>query len=113
MHEMSIAEGILHIALEYAKENQAKKVAKVALRLGEMAGIERESLAFCWESVRTGTIAEDATLAIENVPLIGRCTSCGEEGRVERYNFICPICKAGVLEIISGRELQVAYLEME
>lgn len=110
---MSIAEGILDIALDYAKQNNAARIGKVALRLGEMASVERESLAFCWETVRQGTIAERAELAIEDVPLIGRCTSCGAEGHVERYNFICPACKAGVLEIISGREMQVAYLEME
>lgn len=110
---MSIAEGILGIALDYAEKNKAKKIGKVALRLGEMAGVERDSLAFCWESVRQGTIAEDAELAIEDVPLVGRCTGCGAEGHVERYNFICPTCKAGVLEIVSGREMQVAYLEME
>ena len=35
MHEMAIAEGILDIALDYAKQNNAQKVNEVGLLLGE------------------------------------------------------------------------------
>ncbi|MGN0938017.1 MAG: hydrogenase maturation nickel metallochaperone HypA, partial [Selenomonas sp.] len=40
---MSIAEGILDIALDYAKQNDAHIVHEVGLILGEMAGVEMES----------------------------------------------------------------------
>ena len=46
MHEMSIAEGILGIVRDYAEQNHATKVREVGLLLGEMAGVEEESLAF-------------------------------------------------------------------
>ena len=112
MHEMAIAEGILDIAIEYARKNEAKRIVKAALLVGEMAGVECESLTFCWSAIVKGTIAEGASLAITRVPLRGRCDACGEERTIERYNFICPDC-GGTLEIISGRELRVDYLEME
>lgn len=113
MHEMAIAESILDIALDYAKQNQAKRIAEVGLKLGEMAGVEEESLRFCFASVVQDTLADGAKLQIEHVPLVGRCLSCGKEQRIEHYAFTCPWCKQGVLEIVSGRELQVAYLEVD
>ena len=113
MHEMSIAEGILDIALDYAKQNDAKVVHEVGLILGEMAGVEMESLDFSWRLITKDTIAEGAKLTVRKTPLVGRCSKCGEEFRIEHYNFWCPECKDGVLKTISGRELQVEYLEVD
>lgn len=112
MHEMAIAEGILDIALTYAQENDAARITKIGLIVGEMAGVEVSSLVFCWESLAKGSVAEGAELAVERRPITARCLECGREGAVERYNFICPDC-GGVLTLLSGRELRVAYLEMD
>lgn len=113
MHEMSIAEGILDIALDYAKQNDAKVVHEVGLILGEMAGVEMESLDFSWRLITKDTIAEGAKLMVRHTPLVGRCSKCGKEFHIEHYNFWCPECKDGVLKTISGRELQVEYLEVD
>lgn len=113
MHEMSIAEGILDIALDYAARNQAKKIQCISLRLGEMAGVETDALQFCFTALTKGTIAETAELKLHKIPLIGRCKNCGEETHIEQYCFFCPACKSGQLEILSGREMQVEYLEVE
>ena len=113
MHEMAIAEGILDIALDYAKKNNGTKIHEIGLLLGEMSGVETESLEFCFASLVKGTIAEEAVLKLHRVPLVGRCRKCGQEVPIEHYNFICSKCSEGALDIISGRELQVEYLEVD
>ena len=70
MHEMAIAEGILDIALKTMEENEAKRVARGKLLVGEMAGVECESLLFCFEALTRGTAADGAALDIERVPLV-------------------------------------------
>ena len=112
MHEMAIAEGILDIALEEARKNGATRIAKVGLLIGEMAGVEASSLEFCFHALVKGTIAEGAELALARTPVVARCLDCGREDTVERYNFICPDC-GGVRSLLSGRELRVAYVEMD
>ncbi|MBR2215019.1 MAG: hydrogenase maturation nickel metallochaperone HypA [Selenomonadaceae bacterium] len=113
MHEMALAEGILKIALDYAAENEASKINEVGLLIGEMSGVELEALEFSWRLIAQGTLAEGATLAIKKIPLRGRCSKCGQEMHIEHYNFWCPWCKDGVLTLISGREMQVEYLEVD
>ena len=113
MHEMAIAEGILDIALDYAKANDAKKIKEVGLLLGEMSGVEVDSLNFSFNMLVQGTIAEGAVLKIKHVPLIGKCSKCGKEFHIEHYDFWCPECENGVLTTISGREMQVEYLEVD
>lgn len=112
MHEMAIAEGILDIALSYARQNDAARITKVGLLVGDMAGVEVSSLSFCWSALAKGSLAEGAALAIERTPVTARCLSCGKKGAVERYHFICLDC-GGTLTLLSGRELRVAYLEMD
>ena len=95
MHEMAIAEGVLDIALDYAKKNDATCIREIGLLIGEMSGVVVDSLTFSF------------------VPLVGRCTKCGKEFHIEHYDFWCPECKDGVLKTISGREMQVEYLEVD
>ena len=41
---MSIAEGVLDIALDYAKKNNATVIREIGLKLGEMTGVVIDSL---------------------------------------------------------------------
>lgn len=113
MHEMSIAEGILDIAMDYAQKNHAKKITEVGLLLGEMSGVEVESLEFSFRMLVKGTIADGAELKIKHIPLMGKCSKCGKTFHIDNYDFWCPECENGVLQTISGRELQVEYLEVD
>ena len=109
MHEMAIAEGVLDIALDYAKKNDATCIREIGLLIGEMSGVVVDSLTFSFDMIAKGTIAEGAKIKVKH----GRCTKCGKEFHIEHYDFWCPECKDGVLKTISGREMQVEYLEVD
>ena len=113
MHEMAIAEGVLDIALDYAKKNDATCIREIGLLSGEMSGVGVDSLTFSVDMIAKGTIADGAKIKVKHVPLVGRCTKCGKEFHIEHYDFWCPECKDGVLKTISGREMQVEYLEVD
>jgi len=113
MHELSIAESIIDLAVEEAKKRNSSAVVTIKLRLGEFTGVVREALDFGFEVARRGTLAETAVLEIEVVPLKSRCPECGLVGRpIDDFCFLCTACGRPV-EIISGREMQVEYLELE
>ncbi len=112
MHETSLAEGILKIALDVAAENHADKISAVGLKLGEMSGVEVEALTFSFDVLKKNTVAENSTLKINRVPITATCNKCGKNFQVERYNFFCPECE-GVLILKSGRELLVEYVDCE
>ncbi|MBQ1913859.1 MAG: hydrogenase maturation nickel metallochaperone HypA [Selenomonadaceae bacterium] len=113
MHEMAIAEGILKIALDYGEKNHAKRIGEIGLLIGEMSGVEIDALEFSFRMIAEGTIAEGTKLSVKRVPLVGRCGKCGKEFHIEHYDFWCPECKDGVLTLLSGREMQVEYLEVD
>jgi hydrogenase nickel incorporation protein HypA/HybF len=112
MHELSIAESIIELARAEAKKHNAAAIQTIKLRLGEFTGVVREALEFGFEVARRGTVAETAALEIEIVPLETRCAECGLTGHPrDDFCFLCPGC-ASPVEIVSGREMQVEYLEL-
>jgi hydrogenase nickel incorporation protein HypA/HybF len=65
MHELSIASGILKAVRTETAGRQPARAIKVGVRIGEMAGIDLQSLAFCFEALVKGTDLEPLELAIE------------------------------------------------
>ncbi len=112
MHEATLAENILEIALEAAEQNRATKIFAVGLTLGEMAGVEVEALTLSFDVLKKNTPADNAELKIKRVPIQATCSKCGKSFRLANYNFFCPECD-GILILESGRELLVDFVDCE
>ena len=113
MHEYSIVQSIMDVALTEAKKAKARKVKKISLKIGELTGVFPDSISFCFELLSKGTIAEGATLTIENVPIRGYCSHCDKSFLIEDNHYLCQHCKNPTIELTSGRELQIDHLEVE
>lgn len=114
MHEAGIAAGVLEVAERVALDRgPGTRVRTVRVRVGEFTGVAVEALEFAFESLRVHTRCEEAVLEIERVPLLGLCPNCGWTGPpAEPYCLICPRC-AQPAQILSGRELDLAYVDIE
>jgi hydrogenase nickel incorporation protein HypA/HybF len=112
MHEISIAESIVELAERNAREQDGHSIQLIKLRLGEFTTIVSEALQFAFEIARQGTMAAQAVLEIESVPMIVCCVVCKSEGLpVIGLCLICGQC-GFPLKIISGEELQIEYIEV-
>lgn len=86
MHEMGIASSVIEAVEGEMRRYPGRRATKVGLRIGEHAGVDTESLRFCFE-----VIARDSELGLLELD-IEWCRA--EEGR-------------------RGDELEFAYLELE
>lgn len=114
MHELGIARSIVDIAVQAAAEDGAQRIARIGVRIGAMAGVEAEALAFAFEAARLGTTAECAELEVERVPLVCHCRSCDLDFPVDnRYGVaLCPRCDTPSGDVRQGTELNVSYVEV-
>ena len=112
MHEMSIAMSILDIADEQARAAGARVINRIEMDVGGLAGIEVESLRFCFTAARRG-LAADAELVINEIPGRARCAECEAECMLEMPMALCPACGGLALEILQGRELRVRALNVD
>jgi hydrogenase nickel incorporation protein HypA/HybF len=113
MHEMSIVAGVLDIAETEARAAGAAVIKTVEIEVGALAGVEIDALEFCFEVARKGTLAEEASLVIHEIPGRGHCLECGQDAEMDYFMAVCPACGEGVLEVRQGRELRVRSLNVD
>lgn len=114
MHEMGIALEIVKIALDSIPPNfKNPRVEKINLKVGKMASVVPDSLKFCFEVATKSTPLEGALLHIEEIPVTARCQACGFSWRAIRPVFICERCDSGLVDLLSGRELDIVSIEVD
>ncbi|TLU85934.1 MAG: hydrogenase maturation nickel metallochaperone HypA [Chlorobium sp.] len=113
MHEMSIALSIIEAVEEKAREEGAGKISGVDLVIGKLAGIEPESLKFCFSAAAKGTLAEDAVFMVEEPEGTGECGDCGMRFPVTFYYAECPGCRSLRVKIVSGEEFLIQSITIE
>jgi hydrogenase nickel incorporation protein HypA/HybF len=112
MHELSLAQSILEIVQQAVPPDRDARASTVRLRIGELAGVVEDSLAFCFDAITRGTRLEGSRLAIERVPTEADCQSCRARVAISPPQFCCPSCGGTEIVLVSGRELQVVEVEL-
>lgn len=112
MHEFSIALSIRDIAEEEAKKAGASSVEKIVLEIGELAGVEFDSLNFVWESAVRGSVLENAEKVVLKTPGKAKCLDCSEVFTADQYFNTCTRCGSLATQLIQGRELRVKSLSL-
>jgi hydrogenase nickel incorporation protein HypA/HybF len=112
MHEVSLLESTLELALSYAQKQNATKIHHLTLRVGQLSGVIPEALQFAFEIVVQGTIAETATLSIETIPAICYCSTCHQDFQPTDWIYECPTCHQLSYKLLQGRDLELVSLEV-
>ncbi len=112
MHEFSIVQSIVEIALETARIHGAGQIASVEVEVGQSAGVVKEAMEFAWEAAAKGTLLDGATLVLKEIPLMIRCRTCHKTFQPAELFDSCPACGDFNSEIISGKELRVVAIEV-
>lgn len=113
MHEMGIANSVLHAVRSEMQHHPGAYPSKVCIRVGQMAALDEDALRFCFEAITRDTDFESLELEVEVCPLRYCCRQCGHEFAVQDYLFRCPNCSSFKTECIGGDELELAYMEVE
>jgi hydrogenase nickel incorporation protein HypA/HybF len=112
MHEVSLLENTLELALDYARQQNATKIHRIALRVGQLSGVIPEALEFAFDIVVQGTIAQTATLSIETIPAICYCSTCQQDFQPTDWIYECPNCHQLSTQLLQGRDLELVSLEV-
>ncbi len=113
MHELGIATSILEAVQKEAATRPQTRFVKVVVRIGELAGVDFESLNFGWEAITRDTEWDSLKLDVEAKDWVNRCGKCEHEFRVRDYQTACPKCGDPATKLISGDELDIAFIEVE
>jgi hydrogenase nickel incorporation protein HypA/HybF len=114
MHEYILADKILQSVLDFMDKQSLTSVSLVDVGVGELLGLERNSLNIAYGILSKGTKAEGSRLKVHPVKGIVSCSKCGFEGRLKHIHaqhtvdpvFACPDCGSSV-SIKKGNEVKL------
>jgi hydrogenase nickel incorporation protein HypA/HybF len=112
MHELSIAEAIISAVIREKDDRNLSGIATVGVRVGALSGVLPDALQFSFETAVEGTPLSETSLSIDRVLARGRCRDCSQQFEINDPWFKCPDCDSEQVEILSGWELDIAYLEV-
>lgn len=113
MHELSVTQSILEIALRHAEQAGAQHITRLNLVVGELSGIIGESVQFYWDMISRDTIAEGSQLHFEHVPASLRCLSCDHTFPLNGRDYTCPACGEARVVATGGKDFQLESIEVE
>lgn len=114
MHELSIAQRIIEVAEEQARESGLSSITLIKVRIGGLTTVVPEALDFCFGFAKEDTLASNADLLIEEIKAEGRCNVCRAVFEVDDTLFlVCPSCGAYDTTLLAGRELDLVGIEGE
>ncbi len=113
MHELGIAGYLIEVAEQHLQRAPHGTVRRLLVRIGEMAGVNPDSLDFAFTCLQKGTGVDGARLEVERVPLAVECDACGRRTPVADYVFRCGACGAETVRIVGGREMEFVSIDAD
>ena len=110
MHEIGIVQSVLDMATQAARRAGAARVHRLKVRVGALSGVVPEALQFAFDALRPGSVAAEALLELEWVPVAYWCAKCESEFSTEEDE--CPGCHEFSSEMRHGLELELTSLEV-
>jgi hydrogenase nickel incorporation protein HypA/HybF len=110
---MSIALSIIEIATAALPAERADlRVESIHLEIGKLTAVVPSTLRSCFSIAARGTALAGAELDIEEIAVVVGCRECGAESEQSGFPFACTSCESQSVEIVCGRELLVASVEV-
>ena len=113
MHELSIAVGIVDGALEELRRRGATEVTAVYVRVGRLAGVDKDALQFSYGMACQETPLEHSRLIVEDVEVAIFCPACRAERSTQSFPLmLCAECGATAERVVRGEELEICGMEV-
>jgi hydrogenase nickel incorporation protein HypA/HybF len=113
MHEIRIAKDLSAIVMEVASREKLSKVTRVNISFGQMIQIVPDVFAFAFRETVRDTIAMEAVIDIEILPVKMKCKICKNEILIDNNSFSCTSCCSTELDMVQGKELFIKSIEGE
>ena len=110
MHESHQVQHVIHQAREMMKAKGVAKPRQVVILMGELLGLDDESVRLHWEEMTIGTELEDVPIKVETVAARLKCPKCAKVFEKKGSNLSCPECQVMGTPTEFGKEFKVKEL---
>ena len=113
MHELSITQSLLELAVQHAEAAGARRVTDLNLVIGDLSSVLDECVQFYWEMIAEGTLATGSRLHFRRIPVQMTCQDCGNHCDLVEIESACPRCGGARLQVTAGDEFYLDSIDIE
>ena len=113
MHELAICQALIGQVRDVARSRQARRVSDIFVGVGPLSGVERPLMQSAFPIAAAGTVADQASLHLEAMPVRVYCKPCGKEAEADTNRLVCPACGNWQTQLVGGDELILRRVVME
>jgi hydrogenase nickel incorporation protein HypA/HybF len=113
MHELALCQALIDQVERVVRQNAARRVVSITVSVGPLSGAEPKLLEHAFPLASAGTVAEQAALYVETVPVVVRCRSCRAETAAAPNRLLCGACQDWQVDVIAGDEMMLQRVEIE
>jgi len=103
----------LEIVSDKAGKPGACRVKNIVVSVGELSGVEPDSVSLYFDLLKKEYNLENATISFTPVPAMMKCGKCGKEFNYDPLSWDCPSCGDRGIAISMGTECYVDSMEVE
>jgi len=113
MHELAVCQSLLRQVEAIARQHGARAVTAVTVQAGPLSGVVPELLAHAFPLASAGTLAQDAQLQLDSLPVRVHCETCGADSEAAPNRLLCAACGDWHTRLLSGDELLLGSVELD
>jgi hydrogenase nickel incorporation protein HypA/HybF len=113
MHEMAVAESILHTILEHAERLGNARAIAARISCGQFNALNDQAMRFALETISEGTVCRGMRLDIRHIPLQATCKDCQTTFTFDVHRPTCTACGSTQYEFEADAPLLLEDIEFE
>jgi len=107
MHERSLVQNLLRQVEEIVAEQGGGQVAEIHVQAGDLSGVEPLLFQMAFDEMVPAVFSSDCQLTLKVVPVTAVCSQCDHRFEIVDFQFRCPACQAGSVQVIQGDEVKL------
>lgn len=113
MHELGVVFHCIDQVKQVAVENDADKIKKVTVALGEVSTVIPKLFTDCWNwAIKREEMLAECELEIETIHAVTYCETCGQTYDTVAHGRICPLCGSEYTYLKTGNEFIIKEIEI-
>jgi hydrogenase nickel incorporation protein HypA/HybF len=113
MHELAVCQALISEVSAVARLKRAVSVTDIYVSVGPLSGVEHPLMRNAFPIAAAGTVAHEASLHLETMPVRVSCDECGEESEVPVNRLVCKECGHWRTRLVSGDELMLQRVVLD
>ena len=113
MHELAMANQIVEIVEQAARDYGTQQVLSADITVGKLMGVEVDNLLFALDAIKSQfNTTVETSFHVDEESIQVQCDDCSMITKLEEWVFACGQCGSRKVQVVAGESMTVWEIEI-